>query len=33
MLPTFKIAITWSLNVCINNFTLPCWSVKNGFVK
>jgi len=25
---TVKITITWSLNVCINYFTLPCWLVK-----
>jgi len=30
---TAKITITWSLNVFINYFTLPCRLVKNSFVK
>jgi len=30
---TIEIAITWSLNVCIKYFTLPCWLVKNSYVN
>ena len=28
-----SITIMWSLDVFINDFTSPCWQVKNGFVK
>jgi len=31
--PPLVTGLTWNLNVCINYFTLPCWLVKNSFVK